>query len=477
MSSAKQINFRQQLLIFLFLTIVWDCCDGFQSVTTQTHQQTSLGYKRLSHLPSDGYNSKFSTKFVRPSTTRISASESSSSSEQPERPEWALDWMPTWLITLRPIYQVGVALCLYVLHLKVLTQKAIVFPFQLIPNRLGHFQSLGLDSLMGILSIVGYMSLRRATKNKAHPAVPSLFSSRTTAWNFPKINPLSRKAGPRSTAAIALFLLVKGYFMVGRVSMFWENFLYTLAGWGFKMTVPMHRSISVLLGHMSWIGIGSTILSLVPRPQPFFGGGFVSDDEDNNMFSSSTDNDDDTSSSDEVVKSDNNTMKGKKRLQKYRWFTSQWNTYWLWWVLGGYFVSAWVFNLADFCNQMILPHAIFEEASQGVVEQLLNPENNDLLAGFMGCLAPCFTAPWWEEILYRGFMLPALCLFLPHYLAIILSGIVFSIHHVSATGAIPLMILGCTWASIYTKCGNLMVTILVHAMWNSRVFLGNWLGL
>jgi len=469
MNSAKQQLYFLRYLLLLFLI---QYCDGFQSVTTQAYRLPPL-FDRLSSrsLSSDRYRN-LPTTFISDSRIRSKKSIALRSSpgegvesSEPERPEWALDWMPTWLITLRPIYQVCVAVCLYILHLKVLTQKAIVFPFQLFPSSLGHFQSLGLDSLAGIISMVGYLLLRRATKDKAHPAVPPLFSSPTKVeapWKFPKIDPLSKLPGPKSTAAIAFFLLVQGYFYVGRFSLFWEDYLYTLAGWGFKMTIPMHRSLVVLLGHCSWIALGGAILALIPRPQPFFGGGFTTDEVDIKPKDSS---------------SASSTKKRVKRLQKFRWYTNQWNTYWLWWVMGGYFVSSWFFNLADFCNQMLLPHALFDAASDGVVAQLLNPEHNDLLAGFVGCLAPCFTAPWWEEILYRGFMLPALCLHLPYVTSVWLSGILFSIHHLSATGAIPLMILGWTWAGLYTKCGNLMVTILVHSMWNSRVFLGNWLGL
>ena len=83
----------------------------------------------------------------------------------------------------------------------------------------------------------------------------------------------------------------------------------------------------------------------------------------------------------------------------------------------------------------------------------------------------------WEEVLYRGFMLPAMFLHMSFWPSVLVSGLVFSAHHISATGAIPLAVLGWTWATIYAKSGNLLVTILIHAMWNSRVFLGSWLGL
>lgn len=41
----------------------------------------------------------------------------------------------------------------------------------------------------------------------------------------------------------------------------------------------------------------------------------------------------------------------------------------------------------------------------------------------------------------------------------------------------PLTVLGLVWSLLYLYSGNLMVNVLIHAMWNSRVFLGSFLGL
>lgn len=488
------------LLLLLLLGRIQDG-HGFQQVAWKGHQNPSLLRRNpsISRTHAITVNTSKSGHRIflqhrrqqRSSLSSSSASveEENTDNENVDRPEWALDWMPTWLITLKPIHQLAVAFVCYVLHLTVLTQKAITFPFQLFPNSLGHFTSLGLDSVAGIASLAFYMYLRRAGKKKGNvPSVPSLFSSprkRETPWQFPKPDPdfiKLRIPGPKSTGIIALYLLVQGYFMTGRFSIFWEDFLYGMAGAGFPMTIPMHRSLVVLMGHLTWIAVGGLILGLVPRPQPFFGGGYEEREDDGEQLSGSDKKKKKKQRKQKIKTTIVNFLSSKKNapkkvLRKHRWFTSTWNTYWLWWAVGGYFVSSWVFNLADFCNQMLLPHSLFDSAAEGVVSQLINPEHNEWLASFVGCLAPCWTAPWWEEILYRGFMLPALCLHLPYWFAVWASGVIFSIHHVSATGAIPLMVLGWAWAALYTKSGNLLVTILVHAMWNSRVFLGNWLGL
>mmetsp|Transcript_535 Transcript_535/g.1258 ORF Transcript_535/g.1258 Transcript_535/m.1258 type:complete len:557 (-) Transcript_535:110-1780(-) len=407
----------------------------------------------------------------------------SSGNTRKRRPDWAPSWAPTSLVTMRPILQLFVGLVLYIFHLLVLTQHQLVFPVQLIPNDRGWFQSLGLDSLAGMFSLAFMLHLRKTTKGKATPAVPPVFRSpkeNEAPWRFPSSarngsksiastsSSDSSKAGltPKATSLVVFLLLTYTYFNTGRFSLFCERFLYDLAGVGVPMTVAMHRSLVVLLGHLGWVAAGSTILRFALRPQPFFGGGWIRPGWRQRIAGVF-----------DRTRSPRGEEKKRKQPAEVKWYTNQWDTYWLWWTIGGYFVSSWVFNIADFVNQCALPAAIFEAQPEGVVSQLINPENNDIAASLMGYIAPCISAPWWEEVLYRGFMLPALCLHLGYWPAVYVSGIIFSAHHMSWTGGIPLAFLGWTWAAIYAKCGNLLVTILIHAMWNSRVFLGSWLGL
>lgn len=69
----------------------------------------------------------------------------------PSRPAWAqgtafLDAIPTWILSLRPLVQFLVAIVLYWFHIFVMAQHFIAFPFQLIYNERGQFQSIGWDS-------------------------------------------------------------------------------------------------------------------------------------------------------------------------------------------------------------------------------------------------------------------------------------------------------------------------------------------
>lgn len=108
---------------------------------------------------------------------------------------------------------------------------------------------------------------------------------------------------------------------------------------------------------------------------------------------------------------------------------------------------------------------------------MITPEDNDLAAMAVGSLAPCITGPWWEEVFYRGFMLPALSLWMPSTVSVPLSALLFALHHQSLENLIPLTTLGLVWAIVYMRSKNLLVTVIIHSLWNSRVFLGSLLGL
>ena len=150
---------------------------------------------------------------------------------------------------------------------------------------------------------------------------------------------------------------------------------------------------------------------------------------------------------------------------------------------------------------------------------MINPEHNDLRALAMGAIAPCVSAPWWEEVrvllssprFAAQAHRPSTPGFVPRvhvarartlYAAMArdagLGRSVLGTPHatrlVCATRR-PRLRLGGTSARalslhlrhlietcpgyqvIYMQSRNLVVTILIHAMWNSRVFLGSLLGL
>jgi membrane protease YdiL (CAAX protease family) len=389
--------------------------------------------------------------------------------------------IPKWISTIRtfgPKRQFVVVIALYIFHITVLAQRQVVFPMQLIPNDNHHFTGIGWDSIAGMLTLASYCVFRKravttttvaaqsADRNSTSinassisSTLPSIWSTPTeseTPWNLP-----NESIRHRLSSLITAAVLIQTYFFTGRFSIFWEDQVYNLSGLGFYITAPMQRSLCVLLGHLSWLTTGTLLLKWLPRPPRFFG---------NNTPLA-------TMSSSSSPKEDDDTAQEKTDQQSARWFQSSRNAYWMWWVIGGYFVSSWLFNVADLVNHYILPPSVLADAQESVVTQLINPEHNGLAASFVGYIAPCLTAPWWEEVLYRGFGLAGLSQLLGYKWAVFLQGVIFSAHHMSLTAALPLAVLGWTWAILYTKSRNLWTVVLVHALWNSRVFLGSWLGL
>eukprot|EP00977_Amphora_coffeiformis_P010598 scaffold2500_cov176-Amphora_coffeaeformis.AAC.9 len=371
------------------------------------------------------------------------------------------DWLKSVWKYIQKKQQYSVVLLLYIFHLTILTQKELVFPFQLLPNKKGHFTGIGWDSLAGFFTLCIYQVFRRKSRDNNNDALPSITgrpASNEAPWNLPSHNPRHRL-----TSVLTAVVLVNAYFATGRFSIFWEDTLYVLSGLGFPITAPMQRSLCVLLGHLSWLLLGALLLRWLPRPPKFF----QPENHDDSLIKAPVSEETNTSDNDET----------KEPPRPFVWFRSCRRSKWLWWVIGGYFVSSWLFNISDVVNQYILPESVLEDAQESVVSQLVNPEHNDWLASAVGYVAPCITAPWWEEILYRGFALAGLTQLFGYRWAVFLQGIIFSAHHMSLSAALPLAVLGWTWAVLYTKSRNLWVVVAVHSLWNSRVFLGSWLGL
>lgn len=348
--------------------------------------------------------------------------------QQPQRPDWAPQWMPDVLVRIRdkPWLQLTILLPLYAVHLFLFSTKGWKFNRSLIPNEKNLFQSVGYDSVAGSVVALIFIIWRQWMSRRATTPQPNfarnLLKVDDPPWKVPR--DAKRKIGQTT------LLLFVAYLASGYGAVFSEQILYLLAGCGVPLTVATTRAWKVLLGHLMWVYMGINILR---RLKPFF-------------------------------------------PKKGTWLKWEWkNSNWLWWAIGGYYISALFFNMADVANQLILPASLFEEET--VVSKLINPENKDRMAMAIGSIGPCLSAPIFEEVLYRGFLLPALACFLPMWAAIPTSSVLFAIHHLNPTMIIPLSMLGFIWAILYAKSGNLLVTILIHAMWNSRVFLGSLLGL
>ena len=165
-----------------------------------------------------------------------------------------------------------------------------------------------------------------------------------------------------------------------------------------------------------------------------------------------------------------------KKIGASDWMTFDKNSNWVWWAAAGYSVSVLLFRVADWLNGSVVPSDWFDDIADNIVHQMVTPEGNDIIALLIGAIAPCLSAPLWEEIFYRGLIYPFLCSVFPMALATPLSALIFALHHGRKQVFIQLFTLGSLWASLYVLSGNLFVSVVVHSLWNSRVFLGSFLG-
>ena len=81
-------------------------------------------------------------------------------------------------------------------------------------------------------------------------------------------------------------------------------------------------------------------------------------------------------------------------------------------------------------------------------------------------LAPCF-----EELLFRGFLLPVLAQRQRLVLALVLSALLFGAIHLQPAGLPPLSTLGLVLGLAMRQTGSLRTPILIHACWNGTQFL------
>jgi membrane protease YdiL (CAAX protease family) len=88
-------------------------------------------------------------------------------------------------------------------------------------------------------------------------------------------------------------------------------------------------------------------------------------------------------------------------------------------------------------------------------------------------------APVWEELLFRGFLLPPLAVALGFWPAAILSSAGWAALHLnySVAGLIEVGLIGLFFAWLFWRTGSVRVPMACHAIYNSALFLGmRWLG-
>ncbi len=148
------------------------------------------------------------------------------------------------------------------------------------------------------------------------------------------------------------------------------------------------------------------------------------------------------------------------------WFQFNWRKNWFSWGFGGYLTALPLVILVSLINQQIWDG---QGGSNPILPIAL--ENRDGLALFIFFITASVAAPIFEEIFFRGFLLPSLTRYLPVWGAILLSSLVFAAAHLNISEVIPLATLGIILGVVYTRSRNLLSSMLLHGLWNSGTLL------
>ena len=148
------------------------------------------------------------------------------------------------------------------------------------------------------------------------------------------------------------------------------------------------------------------------------------------------------------------------------WFRFQWLSNWFLWGIGGYLVALPVVVLVSLINQQLWQG---QGGSNPILFLALQAQDRVALAIFF--FTASIAAPLFEELVFRGFLLPSLTRYLPVWSSIVISSFVFSIAHLSLSEVLPLTALGMILGFVYTKSRNLLAPMLLHSLWNSGTLL------
>ncbi|MGI0487665.1 type II CAAX prenyl endopeptidase Rce1 family protein [Pantanalinema rosaneae CENA516] len=144
------------------------------------------------------------------------------------------------------------------------------------------------------------------------------------------------------------------------------------------------------------------------------------------------------------------------------WFRVNLQGRWWLWGIGGYLAALPLVILVSLINQQIWQG---KGGSNPILPIAL--ENKDSVALTIFFITASVAAPIFEELLFRGFLLPSLTRYFPMWGAIALSSVIFAVAHLNLSEVLPLMTLGMVLGFVYVRSRNLLSSMLLHGIWNS----------
>ena len=148
------------------------------------------------------------------------------------------------------------------------------------------------------------------------------------------------------------------------------------------------------------------------------------------------------------------------------WFCFKLRDNWLLWGLGGYCVALPIVVVVSLINQQLWNG---QGGSNPLLSLALQAQDRVALAIFFFTAA--IAAPLFEELMFRGFLLPSLTRYLPVWAAVLTSALLFAVAHLSLSEILPLTALGIVLGVVYTRSRNLLAPMLLHSLWNSGTLI------
>ena len=114
-----------------------------------------------------------------------------------------------------------------------------------------------------------------------------------------------------------------------------------------------------------------------------------------------------------------------------------------------------------------------QNGSNPLLEIVLN--NNNYLSFILLFLTTTVLAPLFEEIIFRGILLPTLSRDFGIISGIIISAFIFALAHLSLGEMPPLFVLGIGLGITRIASGSLLSSVIMHSLWNGMTFLNLFL--
>ncbi|XWS61697.1 hypothetical protein CRYUN_Cryun07bG0148200 [Craigia yunnanensis] len=150
------------------------------------------------------------------------------------------------------------------------------------------------------------------------------------------------------------------------------------------------------------------------------------------------------------------------------WFKFSLRGKWLFDVVLGCLMFPVINRISQF-NLSLLPLMPSTPVILSSVEQSILARDPVAMALYAIVVSIC--APVWEEIVFRGFLLPSLTKYMPVWCAILVSSVAFALAHFNVQRMLPLIFLGMVMGVVFARSRNLLPSMLLHSLWNGFVFL------